>query len=238
MQYLRPSSERGRAGISWLDSKHTFSFGNYYDPKHMGFSTLRVINEDVIAPGGGFAPHGHSDMEILTVVLSGSLAHRDSMGNGSTIVPGDVQRMSAGTGVRHSEYNASDREPVHLLQIWILPAREGIEPGYEQKRFDRSGKKGNEQLIASQDGREGSLTIHQDVNLYSSILHAGQKLMHSVTVPRQVWVQVVSGEVVIDGTTLRDGDGIGLESTQTIEFKSNSETELLIFELDPVGDAK
>jgi redox-sensitive bicupin YhaK (pirin superfamily) len=238
MNYIRPAAERGSANFGWLDSKHTFSFGNYYDPNHMGFSTLRVINDDRVAPGGGFPPHGHRDMEIISVVLQGCLAHKDSMGNGSTIVPGDVQRMSAGTGIRHSEYNGSDSDPVHFLQIWILPGEEGIEPGYEQKHFSRDHKLGKSRLIASRDGREGSLTINQDANLYNSILPAGQSLTHIVHGPRQVWIHTVSGELTANGTLLQSGDGLGLVAPRTIELSASSETELLIFELESNGATK
>ncbi len=232
MNYFRSAAERGSANFGWLDSRHTFSFGNYYDPEHMGFSTLRVINDDKVAPGGGFAPHGHRDMEIISVVLEGSLAHQDSMGNGSTIVPGDVQRMSAGTGIRHSEYNGSDSDPVHFLQIWIVPAEEGIEPGYEQKHFSREDKLGKSLLIASQTGREGSLTVHQDVNIFSPVLLAGQSLIHKVAGPRQVWIHAVSGEFSADGTLLQAGDGLGL-SAKTIALNARSDAEFLIFELEP-----
>src|SRR5215471_17044859 len=173
MRTLRRSTERGHAQHGWLDSWHTFSFADYYDPKHMGFRALRVINEDRVAPGTGFGTHGHRDMEILTYVLEGALAHRDSMGNGSTIRPGDVQRMSAGTGVRHSEMNPSQVDPVHLLQIWIEPERTGIAPGYEEKNFPEAERRGRLRLIASRDGREGSVSLHQDASVYAGLLEAG-----------------------------------------------------------------
>ncbi len=231
MNYYRPATERGGANFGWLDSKHTFSFGSYYDPRHMGFGPLRVINDDRVAPGGGFPTHGHSDMEIISVVLEGGLAHKDSMGNGSTIVPGDVQRMSAGTGVRHSEFNASDVDPVHFLQIWIQPRAEGLAPGYEQKHFPRETKLGQLRLLASGDGRDDSLVLNQDASLFSSVLEAGTSLVHTIDTSARVWIQMVSGDMTVNGQRLAEGDGLGLEQAATLEFLATTESEFLVFEL-------
>lgn len=197
---IRPSHERGAANYGWLDTRHSFSFSNYYDPRHMGFGPLRVINEDKIAPTQGFGTHGHRDMEIVTYVLSGALEHKDSIGNGSIIRPGDVQRMSAGTGIRHSEFNASDRDSVHLLQIWLLPAENGIDPGYEQIYIDPDQKRGQLRLIGSSDGRDGSVTIHQDVSLYASLLANGDRVEHTLAPGRVAWVQVAQGRSPSMGT--------------------------------------
>lgn len=235
MTYLRTSAERGRANFGWLDSRHTFSFGQYYDPKHMGFSTLRVINDDRVAPGGGFPPHGHRDMEIISVVLEGGLAHEDSMGNGSTIRPGDVQRMSAGTGVRHSEFNASETDPVHFLQIWLLPGAEGVEPGYEEKHFSREDKLNRARLIVSKDGRDGSLAMNQDAFLYEGILEAGRSLPHQVQDKRHVWVHVIDGDVSVNGSRLNAGDGLGLVGVDEVSFEAGEESHFLFFELEPAA---
>ena len=175
---IRPAQARGAVNVGWLDSRHTFSFGEYYDPSHMGFATLRVINEDKVIPGKGFPTHGHRDMEIITYVLAGALEHKDSIGTGSIIRPGDVQRMSAGTGIRHSEFNASSTEPVHFLQIWMLPDQTGIEPSYEQKTFAEAERRGNLRLVGSRDGRDGSITIHQNVDLYATVLEEGETVSH------------------------------------------------------------
>ncbi|HEY9888765.1 MAG TPA: pirin family protein, partial [Candidatus Obscuribacterales bacterium] len=204
---LRPGSDRGKANFGWLDSRHTFSFGNYYDPAHMGFGPLRVINEDKVAPGQGFSTHGHRDMEIISYVLSGELAHKDSIGNGSIIRPGDVQRMSAGTGIFHSEYNASKTDPVHFLQIWVLPAAQGIDPGYEQTYFAPAEKQGQWRLIGAPDGRDGSVTIHQDVNLYATQLAPEQTVTHTLAAGRVAWLQVARGAVQLHGHELTAGDG-------------------------------
>ena len=234
---IRPRNERGSANFGWLDSRHTFSFGNYYDPQQMGFASLRVINEDKVIPAQGFGTHGHRDMEIISYVLSGELAHKDSMGNGSVIRPGDVQRMSAGTGVRHSEFNASDTEPVHFLQIWIMPDREGIEPSYEEKNFTTEQKQGKLKLVGSPDGRDNSVTIHQDVNLYLASLNKGDHLTHNLLVNRVAWLQVTKGGVLLNDQLLEAGDGAAItdESQITIEHSSNtedsSETEILLFDL-------
>src|SRR5262252_4566222 len=194
---VRPAAERGIANFGWLDSRHSFSFGHYYDPKHMGFGTLRVINEDRVEPGKGFDTHGHRDMEIVSYVLEGALAHKDSLGTGSVIRPGDVQRMSAGTGIRHSEFNHSKTDPVHFLQIWILPERDGLTPSYEQKTFDERAKRGGFRLVGSRDGRDGSVTIHQDVDLYAAILADGESVSHAFAADRRGWLQVARGSVKV-----------------------------------------
>src|SRR5437867_6107281 len=208
---LRRAAERGIANFGWLDSRHTFSFGDYYDPKHMGFGPLRVINEDRVRPGKGFGAHGHQDMEIITYVLEGALEHRDSIGTGSVIRPGDVQIMSAGTGIRHSEFNASATEPVHFLQIWVIPDREGIAPRYAQTTFPDAQKRGRLLLVGSNDGRAGSVVIHQDVEIFASVLTAGERIDHHVPPGRKAWLQVVRGNVELNGRELRTGDGAAIE---------------------------
>lgn len=228
---LRKSDERGKAKFGWLDSRHSFSFGHYYDPKHMGFGPLRVINEDRVVGGGGFPTHPHSNMEIISYVLEGALEHRDSIGTGSIIKPGDLQRMSAGTGVRHSEFNASQSAPVHFLQIWIEPAQKDIPPSYEQKSFSREDKRGKLRLVGSQDGRDGSVKIHQDVDLYSTILHSGEAVTHQILSGRAVWVQVVTGSVEANGQVLVAGDGLALTQTTNLKLSAKSTAEALIFDL-------
>lgn len=237
MAYFRAANQRGKANFGWLVSRHSFSFGNYYDPQHMGFSTLRVINDDVVAPGGGFARHGHRDMEIISVVLDGGLAHKDSMGNGSTILPGDIQRMSAGTGVTHSEFNVSKDKPLRFLQIWITPGQAGIAPEYEQKHFSSEQKRGSLVLMGSPDGRENSLTLHQDVFLYGTIVERGQTLTHSAAGHRAIYVHVIRGQLSINGQQLADGDGLGLRSAQALTLEATEESELLLFELEPETSA-
>src|SRR5690242_4559392 len=231
---VRPSAERGHFNNGWLDPHHTFSFADYFDPKNMGFRALRVINEDRVAPGSGFGTHPHRDMEIITYVLEGALAHKDSMGNGSTIVPGDVQRMSAGTGVRHSEFNHSPSDPVHLLQIWILPEKAGITPSYEQKNFPAEEKRDRLRLVASQDGRQGSLKIHQDVNLYAALLEKDKGTRFDVAPGRNVWVQVTRGEISVNGNVLKAGDGAAIGNEPAIDFTGNTgpdASEFLLFDL-------
>lgn len=228
---IRKAAERGMADFGWLDSRHSFSFGQYFDPDHMGFGPLRVINEDRVAPGGGFPTHPHKDMEIISYVLDGALAHKDSTGVGSIVRAGDVQRMSAGTGVRHSEYNASDRAPAHFLQIWIVPEREGLAPGYEQKRFGPQEKRGRLRLIASHDGRDGSLTIHQDVDLYATLLSAGESVSHQVAPGRAAWVQVARGRVMVNGERLEAGDGIAVSEADAIRLEGRDDAEALVFDM-------
>jgi hypothetical protein len=231
MLTIRPSEARGHVEFGWLDTRHSFSFGHYHDPAHMGFRALRVINEDHVDPGAGFDPHPHRDMEILTYVLSGALEHQDSMGNGSVIRPGDVQRMTAGTGVVHSEQNASATEPVHLLQIWLLPARTGLAPGYEQKAFPEAERRGRLRPLASADGREGSVTVHQDVTLYSALLGAGESVRHALAPGRHAWVQVARGAVSVNGETVRAGDGVALSDERSLALEASEDAELLLFDL-------
>ncbi|MGF1496217.1 MAG: pirin family protein [Elainellaceae cyanobacterium] len=229
---LRPGQERGAANFGWLDSRHTFSFGNYYDPNHMGFADLRVINEDKVAPGQGFGRHGHRDMEIISYVLDGALEHKDSIGTGSVIRPGDVQRMSAGTGILHSEYNASQTEPVHFLQIWILPEKKGIEPGYEQKNFAEAEKQGTLRLVGSRDGREGSITIHQDVNLYATTLGDSETVNYALANGRVAWLQVARGALRLNGQLLSAGDGAAISQEALISLQGTSDrAEALLFDL-------
>jgi redox-sensitive bicupin YhaK (pirin superfamily) len=229
---IRPADSRGAANFGWLDSRHTFSFGEYYDPSHMGFASLRVINEDKVAPKGGFAPHSHRDMEIITYVLDGALEHKDSIGNGSVIKPGNVQRMSAGKGITHSEYNASTTDPVHLLQIWILPERRGIEPGYEEKTFPIAEKRGALLLVGSRDGRDGSVLIHQDVDLYATSLPAGQSVRHNLLSGRFAWVQIARGSLQLNGHPLTAGDGAAIAEAEEINLQSDSDdTEVLLFDM-------
>src|SRR5436190_521504 len=196
---VRLAEDRGRTAIDWLDSRHSFSFNDYYDPRHMGFRSLRVINDDRVAPAAGFGAHPHRDMEIITYVLSGALEHRDSLGSGEVLRPGEVQRMTAGTGIRHSEFNPSETEPVHLLQIWLLPERTGLTPGYEQKAYPEAERRGRWRLVASPDGRDGSVTVHQDAAMSVTILDAGQTVMYELARGRHAWVQVARGAVTLNG---------------------------------------
>lgn len=228
---VRRAGDRGETRLAWLDSRHTFSFADYYDPAQMGFGALRVINEDRVAPGGGFATHGHRDMEILTWVLDGALAHRDSLGNGSIIRPGEMQRMTAGTGVRHSEFNASDTAPVHFLQIWIVPERQGLEPSYEQKAFGLAERNGTLRLIASRDGRNGAVTVHQDAEVYAGAGAEGMRLAHRLAPGRRAWVQVTAGRVRISDIALAAGDGAALAQVGEIVMTAEDDTDLLLFDL-------
>lgn len=227
---IRRSNERGHANHGWLDSRHTFSFADYYDPQHMGFRKLRVINEDRVAPGAGFPTHPHRDMEIISYVLDGALEHRDSMGNGSVIRPGEVQRMSAGTGVTHSEYNHSQDGPVHFLQIWIEPATPGGPPSYEQKTFGDE-RRGQLRLVASSDGRDGSVRVHQDVSLYASLLEAGQRLEYPLAADRHAWLQLARGEVELAGELLSSGDGAAISRSDSLPVRATQNSELLLFDL-------
>jgi quercetin 2,3-dioxygenase len=222
---------RGHVQNGWLDSYHTFSFGDFRDPNRMGFRSLRVINDDRIAPGGGFGTHGHRDMEILTYVLAGELAHKDSLGTGSVIRPGDVQIMSAGTGIQHSEFNHSDTEPVHLLQIWMLPDRQNITPRYDQRNFPLAEKQGKLRLVASKDGREGSVVIHQDIDLYVSVLSSGDLITFAMESNRFAWIQVARGIVTLNGESLREGDGVQINSPELLELTTEASAEILLFDL-------
>lgn len=228
---LRPAAERGHADHGWLDTWHTFSFAGYYDPDHMGFRALRVINQDTVAPGAGFGTHSHQDMEIVTYVTSGALEHRDSMGNGSVIRPGDLQRMTAGTGVAHSEYNHSDTDPVKFLQIWIYPERRGLEPGYEQKHFDETDLANQLRMIASREGRDGSLTVHQDVALYAAKLEPGASVEHALGAGRHAWLQVVAGSARLNGIALGSGDGAAVSNEEDLNIVATESSELLLFDL-------
>lgn len=228
---LRKSHERGHANHGWLDTYHTFSFSSYYDPAQMGFSSLRVINDDRVAASGGFPTHGHRDMEIITYVLQGSLEHKDSMGNGSVIYPGDVQRMSAGTGITHSEYNSSRSEPLHFLQIWIVPDQLNVVPSYEQIHFTAEQKRNRLQLIASPDGRHGSVTIYQDAFVYASVLDPGHSVTHELSAQRCAYVHVARGEVTLNGRMLSTGDGARIIDEPTLELLTHSSAEVLLFDL-------
>ena len=231
MMELRRSEDRGFADHGWLKSFHSFSFAEYYDAAHMGFGALRVINEDRVKPGMGFGTHGHRDMEIISYVLEGALEHKDSMGNGSVIRPGNVQRMSAGTGVRHSEYNPSEREGVHFLQIWLEPAERGVAPGYEEKNFDAASKRGRLRLIASPDGREGSVTIHQDALVYAALLDGAETAAHAVASGRRAYVHVARGEVTVNGQVLDAGDAVKITGEREIRLEAGRDAEVIVFDL-------
>jgi len=228
---LRKANDRGHADHGWLNSWHSFSFADYHDPEHMGFGSLRVINEDRIAPGSGFGTHGHRDMEILSYVLEGALAHKDSMGTGSAIVPGDVQRMSAGRGVLHSEYNHSKEGQTHFLQIWIEPNERGIAPGYEQKHFDAAAKRGRLALVASNDAREGSVKIHQDASLYAGLFDGAESAVHALAPGRRAYVHVARGTITVNGQALSTGDALMAEDTAQIVLENGADSEVLLFDL-------
>ena len=231
MIQVRKSEERGRAEHGWLSSRHTFSFAEYRDPRHMGFGPLRVINEDKVRGGQGFGTHGHQDMEIISYVLSGALEHKDSMGNGSVLRPGDVQRMSAGTGVRHSEFNHSAADTVHFLQIWIFPDRAGHAPGYEEKHFDAASKRGQLRLVVSPDGRDGSLRMNQDAFLYAALLDGDERAEHALAEGRKGYVHVARGTVTVNGTALKAGDAMSVEQMSSIVLEHGSDAEVLLFDL-------
>ena len=227
---VRPAAQRGHANHGWLDSWHSFSFADYYDPAHMGYSVLRVINDDRVAKGGGFPPHPHRDMEIITYILEGSLAHKDSMGTGSVIRPGDVQRMSAGTGVTHSEFNANDGE-TRLLQIWIMPKVQRSAPGYEQKHFEDADLADKLRLVASRDGRDGSVRMQQDAELYASRLGDGTQVNHALAPGRRAYLQVAKGELVLNGNALKEGDGVMVENEPELRLRGMKSAEILLFDL-------
>jgi quercetin 2,3-dioxygenase len=228
---VRPANHRGHSKTGWLDSRHTFSFADYYDPSHMGFGALRVINDDRVSASSGFGAHPHRDMEIISYVLSGALGHKDSMGNGSTIRPGDVQRMSAGTGVVHSEWNHSKTEPVHFLQIWIIPSQRNLAPSYEQQRFAPEALRDQLRVVASPDGRDGSVTIHQDAALYVTKLSSGRGVTHTLAPGRRAWVQVARGEVSLNGTALGEGDGAAVTDDAQLSIQANRDAEVLVFDV-------
>jgi quercetin 2,3-dioxygenase len=231
MLEIRKASERGHADHGWLQSHHSFSFADYYDPRHVEFGALRVINEDRVQPGAGFGTHGHSDMEIVSYVLEGALAHKDSLGNGSTMRPGDVQRMSAGTGVLHSEFNPSNTDPVHFLQIWIQPAVRGIEPSYEQKRFSDEDKRGRLRLIASPDGQDGSVRLHQDTRLYAGLFDGAERASLPLGGQRRGYVHVARGSIRVNGSELEGGDALKLDSVAAITLEGGRKAEVLVFDL-------
>jgi redox-sensitive bicupin YhaK (pirin superfamily) len=231
MTELRRAADRGHANHGWLDSWHSFSFADYHDPDHMGFGPLRVINEDRVQPGMGFGTHGHRDMEIISYVLEGALEHKDSMGNGSVIRPGNVQRMSAGTGVRHSEFNPSAGEGAHFLQIWIEPAERGVAPGYEEKNFDAASKRGRLRLIASPDGREGSVTIHQDALVYAALLDGAETATQALAPGRRLYVHVARGEVTANGQSLRAGDALKATGESAVRLEAGRNSEVIVFDL-------
>ncbi len=228
---IRRNEARGTANFGWLNAKHSFSFGSYHDPRHMGFGPLRVINEDRIRPGAGFDSHGHQDMEIITYVIDGALEHRDSLGSGSVIRPGDVQCMTAGTGIRHSEFNRSKDDPLHLMQIWIVPERAGLTPGYEEKNFPVESRRGQLRLVASRDGRDGALTIHQDTDLYAAVLAPGETVTQVVGAGRKAWVQIVGGGVDLNGEFLDEGDGAAIEDIDALTIAAIDDSEVLLFDM-------
>ncbi len=231
MIQVRKAKERGHANHGWLDTYHTFSFSSYHDPKHMRFRSLRVMNEDVVAPGQGFGTHPHNDMEIVTYVLEGALEHQDSMGNGEVLRPGEFQRMTAGTGITHSEFNPSESEPVHLYQIWLLPERKGIEPSYEQKRFPEEDRHNQLRLVASNDAENGSLLIHQDARIYLSKIDAGKEVGHELLPTRHAWLQVLRGTVSLNGVDLGISDGVAVSEEKSLTIHANSDSEIMLFDL-------
>lgn len=228
---IRKSDDRGASNFGWLDSKHTFSFGHYYDPANMGFGKLRVINEDIVEGGAGFGTHPHDNMEIISYVLDGALAHKDSLGTGSVIRPGDVQRMSAGTGIAHSEFNASPKDPVHFLQIWVLPEQRDLEPSYEQKSFPAEQRRGSLALVGARDGRDGAVTIHQDLDLFVADLQKGDTVSHALRPSRKAWVQVTRGSVSVNGSAIGAGDGAALTDEAEVRIAANDNAEVLLFDL-------
>ena len=231
MMKIRRAGERGHADHGWLDSHHTFSFAGYHDPAHMGFRNLRVLNDDRVKAGRGFGTHGHRDMEIVSYVLEGALEHRDSMKNGSVMRPGDVQRMSAGRGVMHSEMNASRTEPVHFLQIWMLPSKAGIDPGYEQKHFPEADKRGRLRLVASPDGRDGSVTVHTDALLHAGLFTEGESATHTLAPGRHAWIHVAKGRARVNGTELTAGDALALSDEPSAHIEGLADAEILVFDL-------
>lgn len=231
MLTLRKSTDRGHFNHGWLDTYHTFSFADYYDPRQMGFRSLRVINEDRVKPGHGFGRHGHRDMEIVTYVLDGALEHKDSLGHGEVLRPGEFQRITAGTGIEHSEFNPSETEPVHLYQIWLLPERRGLTPGYEQKAFPDAGQRDRWRVVASHDGRDGSLTIHQDAVLSLATLDAGRELAYPLALGRHAWLQVLRGAVAVNGEALTAGDGVAVSAEESVAVRAAETSAVMLFDL-------
>ena len=231
MPIVRKAEDRGHVQIDWLNSYHTFSFGNYHDSNHMGFRSLRVINDDIVNPSGGFPTHGHRDMEIITYVLSGALEHQDSLGTGAVIYSGEVQRMTAGSGITHSEFNYSNSEPVHLLQIWIIPDTQNLIPSYEQKAFPPQDRQGKLCLVAAQDGRDGAVTIHQDVELYLGLIGADDRISYQIKPDRSVWLHVAQGEITVDDRVLNAGDAIAYTGSHLLELSTQTNGEILLFDL-------
>lgn len=227
----RKANERGHADFGWLNSRHSFSFGQYYDPDHMGFGALRVINDDRVSGGAGFDTHGHKDMEIISYVLEGALAHRDSLGSGSVIRPGDVQVMSAGTGIRHSEFNASKTDPVHFLQIWIIPEKQGLKPAYAEKHFPETERLGGLRLVASPDGRDGSLAIRQDASIHAAVLEKGSELGHPLAAGRRYWLQAAKGMLDVNGQPVMEGDGLAITKEESLSLRARTRSEILLFDL-------
>ena len=227
----RKAEDRGRADFGWLDSRHSFSFGQYYDPRHMGFGALRVINDDRVAAGAGFDTHGHKDMEIFSYVLEGALAHRDSLGSGSVIRPGDVRLMSAGTGIRHSEFNASEKDPVHFLQIWIMPEKQGLKPAYAEKHFPEAERSNKLRVVVSPDGRDGSLKIHQDTAIHAGLLEEDARLTETLKPERRYWLQVARGTLDANGHGLREGDGLAIAKEESLTLRAKTTSEVLLFDL-------
>jgi quercetin 2,3-dioxygenase len=232
MIQIRKATDRGHANHGWLDTYHTFSFASYRDPRHMSFRSLRVMNEDFVSPGQGFGTHPHRDMEIVTYVLEGALEHKDSMGNGEVLRPGEFQRMSAGTGITHSEFNPSDREPVHLYQIWLFPEQDGIEPSYEQKRFAEDERHNRLRLVASRDAADGSLLIHQDARIYLATLDEGTNVEHALAVGRHAWLQVLRGGVTLNGHSLSTSDGAAVSEEISLAIQATSNAEIMLFDLN------
>jgi len=228
---VRKSEARGHANHGWLDSYHTFSFASYYDPNYMNFRSLRVINEDVVSPGKGFGTHGHSDMEIITYVLEGALEHKDSLGTGAVIKPGEVQRMTAGTGIQHSEFNHSQTDPVHLLQIWLLPDTKGLSPSYEQRDFPLAERRGKLRLVVARDARDGAVKVHQDVDLYAAVLDKDSRVAHALQPNRHAWVQVARGSVLLNGLTLENGDAAAVNGETEVVIEAAEDAEFLLFDL-------
>jgi quercetin 2,3-dioxygenase len=228
---IRPAADRGRTAIDWLDSRHTFSFGDYQDRAHMQFRSVRVLNDDRVAPGMGFGTHSHRDFEILSYVVNGALEHKDSLGTGSVLRPGEVQRITAGTGIAHSEFNPSPTEPVHFLQIWLTPERRGLKPGYEQKAYTEAERRGRLRLVASHDGRDGSVTVHQDADLYVTLPEPGESVKHELRPGRFAWVQVARGAVTLNGKPLSEGDGAAISDESALTVTGKAPAELLLFDL-------